>query len=64
MLDVPRTRTEDEWVARLVRAEGVVVHPGYFFEFGEDGYLVMSLLPPPELFRDAVHRAIQRLAQA
>jgi len=29
---------------------GVLVHPGYFFDFPRQGYLVLSMLPPGELF--------------
>lgn len=61
-LEVPRTRSEDEWVDLLVREDGVVVHPGYFFEFGEEGYLVISLLPREDAFRDAVVKVAQRAA--
>ena len=64
VLEVPRTRTEDAWVELLVREEGVVVHPGYFFDFGEDGYLVVSLLPEHEAFREGVGRVVRRTAEA
>jgi aspartate/methionine/tyrosine aminotransferase len=61
---VPRTRDEDAWVGLLVREEGVIVHPGYFFDFAEDGVLVVSLLPEPAAFRTAIERVAARAAAA
>ena len=62
ILEVPRFHDEDGWVELLVREEGVVVHPGYFFDMPRDGFLVVSLLPDPAAFADAVARALARLA--
>jgi aspartate/methionine/tyrosine aminotransferase len=61
VLEVPRTRDEDAWVEILVREEGVIVHPGYFFDFERDGFLVVSLLPVPNAFRDGIARVLRRL---
>lgn len=41
---VPGTLSEEERVLSLLEA-GVVVHPGYFFDFEREAYLVLSLLP-------------------
>jgi alanine-synthesizing transaminase len=38
------------------------VHPGYFFDFAEEGLLVVSLLPEPGAFGDAIARVIRRAA--
>ncbi len=62
-LEVPRTRDEDAWVELLVRADGVIVHPGYFFDFAEEGCLVVSLLPEAGVFRDAIGRVTRRIAR-
>jgi hypothetical protein len=37
------------------------VHPGYFFDFSHEAFLVVSLLPPPDLFRDGVRRLMGRV---
>jgi alanine-synthesizing transaminase len=39
---------------QLLEEAGVLVHPGYLFDFEREGYLVLSLLPPPGEFRQAV----------
>jgi hypothetical protein len=62
VLEVPRTRSEDEWVLLLLDKCGAIVHPGYFFDFAEDGVLVVSLLPEPEAFRTAVSHVVTTLA--
>jgi aspartate/methionine/tyrosine aminotransferase len=64
VLEIARTREEDAWVALLAREEGVLVHPGYFFDFAEEGYLVVSLLPEVEAFREAIGRVVRRVAEA
>ncbi len=53
VLSVPRSRTEEEWALLLLEA-GVLVHPGYFFDFPSGSHLVLSLLPEPEPFRRGV----------
>jgi aspartate/methionine/tyrosine aminotransferase len=36
----------------------VFVHPGYFFDFPGDGYLVLSLLTPEKEFEEGVRRIV------
>jgi alanine-synthesizing transaminase len=62
VLEVPRLHDDDAWVEMLIREDGVVVHPGYFFDFEGDGFLVLSLLPQPEVFRDGVRRVARRIS--
>jgi aspartate/methionine/tyrosine aminotransferase len=45
---VPRIVSDEELAVALVEYFGVIVHPGYFFDFDRDGYLVVSLLSRPE----------------
>jgi alanine-synthesizing transaminase len=52
---------EDAWVETLVRQDGVVVHPGYFFELDREGYLVVSLILPTASFRPAIERVVARV---
>ena len=58
VLQVPATQSEEERVTRLLEEHGVLVHPGYFFDFPREAFLVLSLLPPPDLFARAVDRII------
>ena len=60
-LQVPATATEEEHVTRLLEEDGVLVHPGYFFDFPREAYLVVSLLPPPDDFAAAIDRLLARM---
>ena len=53
VLSIPRSRTEEKWALALLEA-GVLVHPGYFFDFPSGAHLVISLLPPPAEFKRGV----------
>ena len=46
---------------RLLERHHLLVHPGYFFDFPRDGYLVVSLLTRPDVFRGARASADGRL---
>ncbi len=41
---LPATRREEDWVLALL-AGGVLVHPGHFFDFDREPFVVVSLLP-------------------
>jgi alanine-synthesizing transaminase len=64
VLHVPATRGEDEWVIALAEEDGVLVHPGYFFDFPREAYLVLSLLPPPPTFAEGVARILERVTKS
>ena len=59
VIRVPATRSEEQLVLDLLEHEGILVHPGYFFDFQREAYVVSSLLPPPEVFRDASMRLLR-----
>lgn len=44
----------------LLRDDDVLVHPGYFFDFPREAFLVLSLLPRPAEFREALDRILAR----
>jgi len=50
ILRVPEIMSDEEWALRLVRDEGVLVQPGYFFDLHMGATLVLSLLTPPDIF--------------
>ena len=56
---VPATEGEEALVVGLLEHERVLVHPGYFFDFPREAYVVMSLLPEPVLFAEGVARALR-----
>jgi alanine-synthesizing transaminase len=58
IIRVPRIESDEALALRLIEEHGVVVHPGYFFDFDADGYFVVSLLTEPEIFNEGVARII------
>lgn len=62
-LRVPATRSEEGWVLALLEEDGVYVHPGHFFDFEREAYLVLSLLTPEAAFAQGVDRLVTRLAR-
>jgi alanine-synthesizing transaminase len=55
---VPAVRSEEALVLELLARERVLVHPGYFFDFPHEAFLVVSLLPQEEAFADAFDRVL------
>jgi len=56
---VPATRGEETLVLDLLAEERVLVHPGYFFDFEHEAFLVFSLLVPEGVFADAFDRTLR-----
>jgi alanine-synthesizing transaminase len=61
VLRVPATVSEEERVCRLLDRRDVLVHPGYFFDFPMEAFLVLSLLPPTATFSAGVDRILADL---
>ncbi len=61
VLRLPAFLAEEELVLELLRADGVAVHPGYYFDFPDEGRLVLSLLPEITTFRAGVDRLLARV---
>ena len=53
---VPRTRGEEEWALELLQSDGVLVQPGYFYDFNTEAFLVLSLLTKPHEFEEGARR--------
>jgi aspartate/methionine/tyrosine aminotransferase len=51
---VPSRSSEEQLVLELLRRHHVLVHPGYFFDFPRESYLVVSLLVAPDVFAEAI----------
>jgi hypothetical protein len=59
-LRVPATRSEEEWTLDLLERDGVLVQPGFFYDFETEAFLVLSLLTPPDVFREGVGKVLAR----
>jgi len=58
VLRVPATRADDELALELLATKDVYVHPGHFYDFPSEGYLVVSLLTPEREFADGLARLL------
>lgn len=58
---VPSLCPEEELVLNLLEQAGVLAHPGYFFDFPRESYLVVSLLPPENVFGEGVSRLLRHV---
>jgi aspartate/methionine/tyrosine aminotransferase len=45
----------------LLEEDAVHVHPGHFFDFEREAYLVVSLLTPEATFEDGIGRLVRRV---
>jgi len=55
---VPAIESEESLALRLLTRSHVLVHPGYFFDFSREAFLVTSLLPVPQVFDDGIGRVL------
>jgi len=60
VLRVPVTQTDEELAVDLLRRKSVLVHPGHFYDFPRDGYLVLSLITRAE-FTEGIGRLLELL---
>jgi aspartate/methionine/tyrosine aminotransferase len=60
VLRVPATRSEEDLVLELLERDSVLVHPGFFFDFSHEAFLVVSLLVEPAAFAEGVSRLAAR----
>jgi len=51
---LPPRLAEEETTEKVLRESNVLLQPGYFYDFERAGYLVLSLLTPPEVFREGI----------
>ncbi len=62
VLEVPRIRTEEDWVLHLLAENDVLVQPGFFYDFESEAFLVLSLLTPPAIFAEGLRRILESTA--
>lgn len=63
VLQVPSIWSEEALVIDLLRRARVFVHPGYFFDFPREAFLVVSLLTPTALFEQGMTRVLDHIAR-
>src|SRR5712691_10540775 len=58
VLRVPATRSDEDLAIGLLTTQGVSVHPGHFYEFPAEGFLVVSLITPEQDFAEGTSRLL------
>ncbi len=59
VVQVPTFEPEEDLAVALVERAGVLAHPGYFFDFPRESFLILSLLPVERAFADGVGRVLR-----
>jgi alanine-synthesizing transaminase len=62
ILRVPATRSDEELALDLLEKHSIYVHPGHFYDFPGEGYLVLSLITPQQQFREGLNRVVESIA--
>jgi alanine-synthesizing transaminase len=63
ILRVPVTGSDEDLAIALLRSSAVLTHPGHFYDFSGDGYLVLSLITPEVNFQDGVSRVLEFISK-
>jgi len=59
VLRVPVTKSDEDLAVQLLFERSVLIHPGHFYDFPNDGYLVLSLITPEVTFREGISRVLK-----
>ena len=60
VIRVPVIRSDEDLAIDLLATQGVYVHPGHFYDFPTDGYLIVSLIAPERDFNDGMKRLLSK----
>lgn len=61
VLKIPDKMSEEQWILTFLNQDHVAVHPGYFFDFPTEAFIIVSLLPLTDTFTDGVKRIFKRI---
>lgn len=62
VLRVPVTQSDEELAIEIMNKCSVLVHPGHFYDFPADGYLIVSLITPAGEFREGIRRVLETIS--
>jgi alanine-synthesizing transaminase len=61
VIRIPATRSDEELAIELLEKQEVYLHPGHFYDFPRDGYLVVSLITPTQDFSEGMRRVLSTI---
>ena len=59
VMRVPAIQSDEDLAIDLLRRASVAVHPGHFYDFPNDGHLILSLITEPKIFQEGVSRLLR-----
>jgi alanine-synthesizing transaminase len=59
VLRIPAKKPDEDLAIELIERAGVIAHPSHFYDFPQEGYLVVSLITPEELFQKGIAAALE-----
>jgi alanine-synthesizing transaminase len=60
ILHVPVNQSDEDLAIELLEERDVYVHPGHFFDFAADGFLVVSLITREDEFAEGLRRVLAK----
>ena len=60
VIQVPTFEPEEELMLALLAETSVLAHPGYFFDFPSESFVIVSLLTPADVFAEGLSRVLDR----
>jgi len=64
VLQLPAVASEEQLVLGLLRDESVLVQPGWYYDFENEPYAIVSLLTEPSVFQEGTERLVQYVTRA
>jgi alanine-synthesizing transaminase len=64
VLRVPATRSDEDLALELLKSSGVSIHPGHFYDFSSEGFLILSLITPAEIFARGVAGTLKLIGRS
>jgi aspartate/methionine/tyrosine aminotransferase len=61
---VPAIKSDEDLAIELLEQRNVHVHPGHFYNFSGEGYLVVSLITPEQDFAEGISELLEAVAAA
>jgi len=61
VLRVPVTQSDEDLAISIMKNLSVLVHPGHFYDFPSDGYLIVSLITEAQEFSEGIKRLLDFL---
>jgi aspartate/methionine/tyrosine aminotransferase len=61
LLRIPATQSDEQLAIDLLEKHDVYLHPGHFYDFPNDGYLVLSLITPEQDFAEGMRKLFSAL---